>query len=211
MECRLLIDNDALLKFSRYGLLETALQVFSCDISHVCVLHTAKYVLLPAKNRLLRCGDPVVADCLDTFLACSTQLAVNDTNSNLIDELIAVPNIDAGEALLLAACAEDKNTFLLTGDKRCISALASNASLAHVAERVAGRLVTLEMLLSDLIQHRFVETQERVRANPDVDRALTNAFGVSSPASFESVHEALGSYIRHLRDLTGNLLYLPSS
>jgi hypothetical protein len=50
----ILIDNDALLKLARYGLLDEAVALFECTPTDVRVLATAKYRLLPAKNRCLR-------------------------------------------------------------------------------------------------------------------------------------------------------------
>jgi hypothetical protein len=67
----ILIDNDALLKLARYGLLDEALALFECTATDVRVLAAAKYRLLPAKNRLRFCKDEESAARLEAFLKSS--------------------------------------------------------------------------------------------------------------------------------------------
>lgn len=210
MARRLLIDNDALLKLARYGLLDAAITAFDSKPGDVRVLGTARYSLLPAKNRLLRCKDEGSAARLENFLAQALPLNIADANTELLDILNAVPSIDAGEALLLAAGASDGEALVVTGDKRALAALCSDATVVHVTHALAGRVVTLEVLFRQIAEDQFDHTQQCVRSNLDVDRALSNAFGVSCPASLNSVQQALASYIGHLQQTTGALLYEPS-
>nr|MDZ8061869.1 hypothetical protein [Nostoc sp. EkiNYC01] len=210
--CRLiLIDNDALLKLSRYGLLDEAVALFGCLPTNVRVLATAKYSLFPAKNRLRFCKDEESAARLEAFLKTSKPLDAELADPDLLDALNAVQNIDAGEALLLAVGAIDKDTLVITGDKRSLTALCTNNSVAQVSSALEGRVVSMELLFSYLIEHQFVYIQECVRSKPDVDIALKIVFGVTTPAAFESVQEGLASYIRHLRAMTGTLLYVSSN
>ena len=69
----------------------------------------------------------------------------------------------------------------------------------------------MEVLFSYLVKDQFTYIQECVRSKPDVDKALNIAFGVTIPATYESVQEALASYVKHLCAVTGNLLYTTSS
>lgn len=211
MTRRLLIDNDALLKLARYGLLDTLATMFGVDIRNIHVLATAKYSLLPARNRLLRCKDEDDANRLEEFLTKSTPLSPADTDTNLLDALSAIPSIDAGEALLLAAAASDNETLVITGDKRALAALCADSSIAQVEEALAGRVVTLEVIFWQLVNQDFTHTQSCVRSKPDVDKAISNVFGVSAPATIDSVREALASYINHLQGVTGGLLQVPPS
>jgi hypothetical protein len=64
----------------------------------------------------------------------------------------AVQNIDTGEALLLAVGATARNTLVITGDKRSLAALCSHESIAHLANALAGRVVSMEVLFSCLYQ-----------------------------------------------------------
>lgn len=211
MTRRLLVDNDALLKLARYGLLDALVTMFGVDVRDIRVLATAKYSLLPAKNRLLRCRDEDSANRLEEFLTRSEPLSPGDTDTNLLDALSAIPSIDAGEALILAAGASDHETLVITGDKRALASLCADSSISQVANALAGRVVTLEVIFWQLVNRGFTHTQSCVRSKPDVDKAISNVFGVSAPATIDSVREALASYINHLQEVTGGLLLVPPS
>lgn len=211
MTRRLLVDNDALLKLARYGLLDALVTMSGVDVRDIRVLATAKYSLLSAKNRMLRCNDEDGANRLEEFLTRSDPLSPVDTDANLLDALSAIPSIDAGEALLLAAGASDYETLVITGDKRALAALCADSSIAQVADALAGRVVTLEVIFWQLVNKDFSHTQSCVRSKPDVDKAISNVFGVSAPATIDSVREALASYINHLQGVTGGLLLVPPS
>lgn len=210
MDRLLLIDNDALLKLSRYGLLDEVVARFDFMITDVRVLATAKYVLLPAKNRLLFCEDEESYSRLESFLKIAKPLDARSADPDLLDAMSAVQNIDIGEALLLAVGATARDALIITGDKRSLAALCSHESVVHLANALAGRVISMEVLFSYLVDDQFTHVQECVRLKPDVDKALNIAFGITSPASYESVQEALASYINHLRAVTGNLLYTTS-
>ncbi|NJO39177.1 MAG: hypothetical protein HC865_00350 [Cyanobacteria bacterium RU_5_0] len=210
MDRLLLIDNDALLKLARYGLLDEVIARFDFTITDVRVLATAKYVLLPAKNRLLFCEDEESYSRLKSFLKIAKPLDARSADPDLLDAMSAVQNIDTGEALLLAVGATARDALIITGDKRSLAALCSHESVAHLANALAGRVISMEVLFSYLVENQFTHVQECVRSKPDVDKALNIAFGVTIPASYESVQEALASYINHLRAVTGDLLYTKS-
>ena len=207
----ILIDNDALLKLARYGLLDEAVELFGCTPNDVRVLATAKYSLLPAKDRLRLCKDEESTVRVEDFLKTSTPIDATLAAPEFLDRLNAVQNIDAGESLLLAVGATDMNTLVITGDKRCLAALCSDDSVAQVSSALAGRVVSMEVLFSYLVENQFVYIQECVRSKPDVDKALSIAFGVSTPADLNSVREGLNSYIKRLRKVTEDLLYEGSS
>lgn len=157
----LLIDNDALLKLARYGLLDESIALFGCVPTDVRVLATAKYSLLPAKNRLRLCEDEESATRLEEFLRTSEPLNAESANPDLLDALNAVQNIDAGESLLLAVGATDGGTLVITGDKRSLAALCRD-SVAHVFSALAGRVVPMEVIFSHLVEYQFAYVQERV-------------------------------------------------
>ncbi len=207
----ILIDNDALLKLARYGLLDEAVALFESTPTDVRVLPAAKYRLLPAKNRLRFCKDEESAGRLEAFLKTSNPLDAGLADSDLLDVLNAVPNIDAGEALLFAVGANNRDTLVITGDKRSLATLCSDDSVADVSKALAGRVVSMEVLFSMLTEYQFTLIQERVRDKPDVDMTLKILFGVTVPADFESVKKGFNSYISDLRSKTGTLLYVPSS
>jgi hypothetical protein len=204
-----LIDNDALLKLARYGLLDAALTSLGVQRIDAQVLATARYALLPAKDRLKHCKDKASADELEEFLACVSRIHPEAADADMLDVLTRQSNIDAGEALLLAVAASDTETVVITGDKRALAALCAGETVAPVKGALEGRVISLEVLFAFLIANEFEKVQVQVRAKLDVDRALSNVFGVSTAASLESVREALWSYIDHLRRATGALLHHP--
>ncbi len=210
MTQQILIDNDALLKLARYGLLDEVVAVFGCSSNDIYVLATAKYSLLPTGNRLRRCQDEESAARLEAFLRNSQSLNAGLADPDMFDQLNNIQNIDAGEALLLAVGATNLDTLVITGDKRCLVALCSHNSVTHIFEALVGRVVSMEVLFLHLVDYQFSHVQERVRSNLNVDKALSNVFGVTTPSNIDSVREGLISYIRHLHNVTGFLLYLPS-
>ncbi|ANB74923.1 hypothetical protein AYM40_20960 [Paraburkholderia phytofirmans OLGA172] len=204
---RVLIDNDALLKLARYDLLAPTLEVLGVQPHAVEVLVAAPYVLLPGKERLKRCKDEDSARRIEAFLGGVGRIDAQTADADLLDTLTGQPNIDAGEALLLASAATHVDTLIVTGDKRALAALCTDDSLAIVRDALDGRVVTLEILFAMLSSNGLKAVQDKVRLKPDVDKALTYAFGVSAPADPQSVFEALRSYIGSLREATGQLLY----
>lgn len=204
---RLLIDNDAVLKLARYGLLTITLDVLGLSPSHVYVLSTAKYALLPSAKRLHRCKDERTAKSLEDFFSVASVLSSDSADYAIVDLLSEQEGIDAGEAIMFAVAAQDQDAFVLTGDKRALAALRSADAAGAVSDALSGRVLILETVFAALIQHDFTAVQECVRAQPTVDKALSNAFGVVAPASFQSVQDAMNSYITHLKKLTDPLLH----
>jgi len=214
MRQTILIDNDALLKLARYGLFDETIAMFeylfgSSSID-VYILPTAKYVLLPTRNRLRICQDEESAARLEAFFRTCKLLDARSADPDMLDLLNDVQNIDPGEAILLAISATNRNTLLITGDKRSLAALCSHDSVTQVSEALAGRVFSMEVLFLYLINDEFSHIQKCVRDKLDVDKALSIVFGMTIPASFDSVQEGLTSYIRHLRSVTGGLLHTPS-
>ncbi len=203
----LFIDNDALLKLANYDLLDIAFTMFNIPPQDVHVLATAKYVLVPAKDRLRHCKTEEAAYRLEHFLSKATKLDVDSVSSEVLDPLFAIPGIDPGEALMLAMAAPNPDSYIITGDKRALEALHGGKGLDTIRGALAGRLLSLELLFQFLIEGDFEKVQACVRSQLGVDKSLTIAFGISAPASLESVREALNSYVEHLRRMTGALLH----
>ena len=179
---RLLVDNDVLLKLARYGLLDALVNIFGIDVSDIQVLATAKYSLLPAKNILLRCKDADSANRLEDFLTRSVPLNPVDLDTNLLDTLSAIPSIDAGEALLLAAGASDPETLVITGDKRAVAALLRLLYFPSF-ERLSGPCGDPEIIFWQLVKRILPILNHAYSAKLDVDKAISNVFGVSAPAT----------------------------
>ena len=139
----LFIDNDALLKLASYDLLDTALNMFNIQWEDIQVLATAKYALLPAKDRLRRCKTEQCATRLESFLSRVTKLSADDADATTLDALAERPGIDAGEAVMFAVAASKSDSFIITGDKRALEALQIGQSLDGVREALAGRVLSV--------------------------------------------------------------------
>ena len=203
-----LLDNDAALKLARYDLLDLALAALGCSRADVRVLPTARYKLLPAKNRLLYCKDEASADRFAGFLDQVQSIDTSRADPS-IDTLVAVPGIDTGEAHLFALAAKEPAAIVVTGDKRGLRALSGEPDVGMVATALAGRVICAETLFRMMAGQDFRLTQTRVRAQSDVDKALASIFGISTAASRDSVTTGLESYERALRAETGTLLFQP--
>ncbi|WP_322104833.1 hypothetical protein [Paraburkholderia sp. J41] len=201
----ILFDNDVLLKLATYDLIDEALNALELRPEQVSVLSTAKYSLLPAKNRLLRCKDEETADRLDAFLKACAVISQDAIAPELVDELASIQSLDSGEAVLFAYAATHDDSVVVTGDKRALSALMKSP----IAEKLQGRVMALESVFEVMTAQNVEPIQVKVRAKPTTDKSLSNVFGKSYAASAESVREGLRSYINHMVGQTGDLLWRP--
>ncbi|WP_043308328.1 hypothetical protein [Pseudomonas sp. ML96] len=207
MALNLFVDNDVILKLAQYGVLERLPELFSNQDEPVqlIVLDSAKYKLLPKRNRLELCGTEGVALQVEHFLDVATKLSPDAVDLDTLEIFNAAPGIDVGEALLFAAAAGDDNGRVLTGDKRALSSLLLQDSV-QLTTWLTNKLITLEALIQGFAALDLPAIQHTVRANAGVDKALTNVFGVSAPASADSVRAGLNSYVEHLRKQLGGLI-----
>ena len=207
MALKLFVDNDVILKLAQYGILEHLLKLFPGQDGHVQVLalDSARYKLLPKRNRTELCKIEEVALRIEAFLDSATKLTLGDVDIDLLEQLNAAPGIDAGEALLFAAAANGAEGRVLTGDKRALAGLAEQ-NRNYVGPLLINKVITLEALIQGFVELDYAATQHIVRSNPLVDKALTMVFGVSEAASEENVEAGLGSYVGHVRKSLGEIL-----
>ncbi|MGY4661155.1 hypothetical protein ACVWZ9_001949 [Pseudomonas chlororaphis] len=207
MALKLFVDNDVILKLAQYGILEHLLKLFPGQDGHVqlLVLDSARYKLLPKRNRTELCKSEEVALRIEAFLDIATKLTLGDVDIDLLERLNAAPGIDAGEALLFAAAANGAEGRVLTGDKRALAGLAEQ-NFDYIGPLLINKVITLEALIQGFVELDYTATQHTVRSNPFVDKALTMVFGVSEAASEENVEAGLGSYVGHVRKSLGEIL-----
>ncbi|MCQ3017406.1 hypothetical protein NLO83_17640 [Pseudomonas tremae] len=207
MALNLFVDNDVILKLAQYGILEHLTKLFPNHHgeTHLFALDSARYKLLPKRNRTELCKTEAAALCIEAFLEQATSLAPANVDIDVLERLYATPGIDAGEALLFAAAAKGTEGRVLTGDKRALAGL-SDQHLEHVGPQLIKKVITLEALVQGFVALDADATQHAVRSNPAVDKALDMVFGISSAASAESVKAGLGSYIGHVRESLGAIL-----
>lgn len=97
--------------------------------------------------------------------------------------------------------------YLITGDKRCLIALAEASQLVEIRQRLLGRVICLEQIILKLIETQgFNEVLVKVLPGREYDTALKAIFGSGEKATQENVLQMLEGYIGKLRIKTSGLL-----
>lgn len=206
-----LSDNDIVEKLAICDLLDDALAAFGATRDDVLVIPTLKSRIgigAPRPKVVNRLG-PVVAGRLIEFL--STIKEIDDyspQDHDLLESLDDSVEIDAGEIVLLSATARIPEYLLLTGDKRCIRAVATCPECAYIAERIKGRVVCFEQIIRRIIAHAGFELV-RAKVVPVLsacDTALRAAFGSGELATESNTVACLENYIAEIRRYPIDLL-----
>lgn len=121
-------------------------------------------------------------------------------------------NIDEGEATLISYLLTEENNqnssnYLLTGDKRCLRALAT-PEIKRIVQPLEGKIWCFEQLvLRNIEQYGFDVVKKKVLPVKSCDGALNSVFGSGESTTKENAENTLKHYINELRNNTGNLLY----
>lgn len=126
------------------------------------------------------------------------------------DEFIALSQLralDVGEATLLTATKGMGAFVLMTGDKRCLTALADGSGIDEIQERLKGRVICLEQVILLLIRRsRFEFIKQQVLSSLEIDKAIGACFGSGELATETNVVLALEGYIEDLKQDAPGLL-----
>lgn len=137
-----LFDTDAFCKLGAASLLEAVAERLGSPLADCARLPALPHQLQRGGIRK-RYGDVICEGLKPTASA----LAVIPAPSSRTLELFRnIPNIDPGEAQLLALCIE-RGDILVTSDKRALRAV---AAVPELAARLAGKVVVLEAILLEL-------------------------------------------------------------
>lgn len=183
-----LIDSDLFAKLGIAGLLTPLLEILGIEPSECRRLPALPHMLRRGGLRRLY-GD---AAC-DGLIATAEAIPIAPAASTVwLARLAGVPQIDPGEAQLLA-CAAEHGLLLVTGDKRALIAL---ASIEGFAEPLSGRVVSLEAAALALCQ-RLGDEYVRAAVAPLLakDRSLRIWFSASNAKP----REAIASYFESLK------------
>lgn len=149
-----LFDTDAFCKLGAAGLLEPVAERLGSQLADCARLPALPHQLQRGAIRK-RYGD-VICDGLKPF---ASSVAVIPAPSPTTLELFRnIPNVDPGEAQLLALCIE-RGDILVTSDKRALRAV---AAVPELAGRLAGKVVLLEAILLELCS---LKGEAHVRTN----------------------------------------------
>jgi len=195
----LLVDTDGFAKLGVAGLLAPLLELLGVELTDCRRLPALPHMLrrggLPRRH-----GQPAC----DALIGTAEAMGVAGTASTeWVARLVDVPQIDPGEAELLAYAAEH-SLMLITGDKRALVAV---AKVAGFADALAGRIVTLEAALVALCD-RLGDGHVRTAVAPLLAKDITLRICFSDANS--SPRPALVSYFESLkRDAAPLVLWEP--
>ena len=198
-----MLDSDAAKKICQYELLPELLQALGCEVTSLAVLPQLKYQLKVKDDAkaLSRLGTIEAVTQIRQLVTSAHEAEVTVDMANPVLELSG-PDIDSGEAALFAAMLSETESKLISGDKRAFIALSKIDG--EPVDPLWARLLCFEEAIHVMI-HKvdFAQVSSKVRARLDVDFAIANVFGRSKASSYDSVLEALQSYINSLVEATG--------
>jgi len=206
-----LSDNDIVEKLAICDLLDEALVAFNATRADVLVIPTLKLRIgigTPRPKVVQRLGVEV-AERLVGFIGTVREIDDYSRDEHqMLEDLDDSIEIDAGEIVLLSATAVLSDYLLLTGDKRCLRAVATCPECAEIARRIRGRVVCFEQIIWRIIDSSGFE-HVRAKVVPVMhacDTALRSAFGSGLLATQANAIARLESDIAGLRALPIDLM-----
>jgi hypothetical protein len=206
-----LSDNDIVEKLAICDLLDEALAAFDATRSDVLVIPTLKHRIGigTARPKTVKRLGPEVAARLMDFLASVREITdYSARDHDLLENLDVSVEIDPGEIILLSTTANLTEYLLLTGDKRCIRAVATCPECSEIARRIQGRVVCFEQVICRIIDRAGFEIV-RTKVVPVLhtcDTAMRAAFGSGAQATESNSVACLQSYIAEIRNFPIDLL-----
>lgn len=183
---RLLVDSDAFWKLGSGD----ALSEFAAHLG-IQPPDCARLPALPHQLERGRLHRKLGADrCMRLRVAAAAMRPAPAAPSRWMDLLVGVPDVDPGEAQLYALAAEH-GAYVLTGDKRSVSAI---RAVPEVASAVAHRVILPEPALFTLC---LVKGEDWVRRAIQDVRELDQMLQVCFSDGCRSPGVSLSSYIRH--------------
>ena len=200
----LIVDNDAILKLAAFDLLNASCNLFRVEPSAVVVLPSAKYYFRQKRDKLTEKYTFAGVDRAIAFVENASPIT-QTTNPDDADMLSGIEFLDAGELQLFAHTRDIPESILMTGDKRCLRALANSSKARPVYTRMSHRIVCLEVLVQSLIVTiGFDAVRASIVPAMKCDTAIRACFGSGYHALEESVIPALNSYIEELEREVGD-------
>ncbi len=194
----LFIDADALSKLAHWSILPLLPELAAIPWSDMATVSSIKFRAQKAATapdgKLFRCAK-AAARSVDAI----RQMAVlGAPDASLLATFADMPEIDPGEATLLALVTSSPEHRLLTGDKRALRRLAQLSDRT----RWSGRIFTVEQVLAYCLHLKGREWLLQV-ACPfrELDKAVANCLGSRCDASASAIREGLTSYIGEINGL----------
>lgn len=198
------IDNDIILKLAACNFFWEAVSTLELSENDLRVLPEAKHVFQRSNKVKKKYGSIILQNAINIVERCG-EIQLEEDEEEL--QQLQIEGIDPGEMLLICATRRETSFYLTTGDKRCLTALASHAELENVRQRLTGRVICLEQLILKLIKTQgFDKVLTNVLPARTYDTALKSIFGSGERATEENVLTSLEGYINDLQKNTKGLL-----
>ena len=146
----LMFDNDALIKFGAWDLIEKSIQALDVSWETCRRLESIRYMLPSLRAKFVSSISDEQFDYIIDMVARIPVLS-EEIDVDLANELLEISDIDPGEAALFSGMLSVNTAELLTGDKRALSAFATAADSSYI-ERIKGRCHCVESQLLALIE-----------------------------------------------------------
>lgn len=196
------VDNDVILKLVACNLFWEAVGVLGLTSDDLRVRASTKYYF---RKKPKIYPQAVREQAIAVVEQC--QLIDDPPINEELQILQQIEGIDPGEGVLIVATQPEPSFYLMTGDKRCLEALATAPQLVEVRQRLEGRVVCLEQLILRLIEtQEFSKILTLVLPAREYDTALRAVFGSGERATRDNVLLGLREYIQDLRSKTEGLL-----
>lgn len=221
------LDNDIILKLSTCNLFDDTFKTFDVEVNQVKILDSFQYKFSSkiTRKRGNKANNDYDKYNVEKALKFTRNYAtLSESNCDAIDIEIYTRlvnysknsndkknTIDQGEAILISHICylnqQGDNSYLLTGDKRCLKALI-NSGFTDVIEPLEGKVWCLEQLiLKNIEAFGFEYVKTNIVPVNICDAVLKVAFS-SFLTTEENSIGSLTSYLEELRKDTGNLLHI---
>lgn len=201
----LFVDVDALCKLAHWNLLPILPELIGHSFNDMATVsslsHRARRAIDKPDGKLFHCVE--AARSAHEHITQMGQLAA--PNSAILTLLADSPQIDSGEALLLALTATDDDSYFLTGDKRALRAL----SKLSCSKLFAGKIIIIEHILFRCLHvkgRRWL--LDNVCPHKHIDTAISIILGSRCDGEEAAITSGIKSYLTEIIDLHDpSLLY----
>lgn len=208
---RLLIDNDAFILLAGADSLRAAVDVLGFSLDEARRLRTLEFML--RKPSIALRNHP--ANLLDRALEeCAHVRELDDAPlGSLGRPFESIPEVDSGEALLLAVTAAQSFHYLASNDKRAMRAVAQDPRLKSVRDAVSGRVICMEAVLSRLIQVEGPELiAQRFRGARAMDKRIAAFLSPVATGRPQDCLTGVNSFLAGLqKELGEGFLWTPAT
>lgn len=195
----LLFDLDCLAKLHACSAFDDALSIFRNEEKRCFYVDTFPFSAKGFERKHSKANRIHLASIFHkiadrSLLSGFNELKTDKENMNILGPLTSIPNIDAGEAILLFYTFHMENALLLTGDKRFLTAVSENESAIREVIPTFDR----KFIFFLNIVHRICRNNQAkisMFSTPEAfesDRELMSIF--SGTPTLESITEATNSY-----------------